>query len=600
MSEVTIDEVLAGRATWAVVCGDAVEVLAGLPETCAHVCYCDPPYGLSEQRTADVIACLAAWMRGEVYTHRRAGFMGNKWDAFVPGPEAWRAVLRALKPGGYCVAFSSTRTVDLLGIAVRLAGFEMRQGWSWIGGQGFPKSLDVSKAIDASEITGGSRPEDLRRVAMGEDYVPSGHGRINYDHGSGSVMNGSATNTAPETASAVQWDGYGTDVKPAVEPIVVARKELDGTVAENVQRHGCGALNIDAARIASGGASPSVARRETAARTGWDGRGGAIMNDRTDPARYAESRSGEQLGRFPAALALVHDEGCEHVGYARVRGDARQGGGTRPGGFGDIGAESGTSQPCAAGHAAPDGTETIDNWLCVEGCPVRVLGEQSGELTSGRMLAHHIDHGKASGSLGAFGGGAIGREFSGGTGTAARFFYQAKASSSDRLVYITCSVGCLIHETVMGVREARASARDQSREHPHGFCRVCGARRDHYQHPTVKPLGLARYHVQLLTLPSYVQPLALVPYCGTGVEARALLDAGFRVIAVDDDPRHVAMARHRLAAHPGTADAPSRPTTAAIEPKKTDAKTAPPTVARYPAAQLTLFGDEPTPARSRR
>ena len=152
MSEGTIEDVLAGRATWAVVCGDAVEVTSGLPEACAHVCYCDPPYGLSEQRTSDVVACLGAWMRGEVYTHQRAGFMGKGWDAFVPGPEAWRAVHRALKPGGYCVAFSSTRTVDLLGIAVRLAGFEMRQGWSWIGGQGFPKSLDVSKAIDASEI----------------------------------------------------------------------------------------------------------------------------------------------------------------------------------------------------------------------------------------------------------------------------------------------------------------------------------------------------------------------------------------------------------------------------------------------------------------
>lgn len=596
MSEVTIDEVLAGRATWAVVCGDAVEVLAGLPETCAHVCYCDPPYGLSEQRTADVIACLAAWMRGEVYTHRRAGFMGNGWDAFVPGPEAWRAVLRALKPGGYCVAFSSTRTVDLLGIAVRLAGFEMRQGWSWIGGQGFPKSLDVSKAIDHA---GGDDPaaigEWLRREREARWMTPEDvAASIGLGH-RGTRRSGG------NTEAAAQWDGYGTDVKPAVEPIVVARKELDGTVAENVQRHGCGALNIDAARISAGGPSPSVKRREIAARTGWDGRGGSIMDDRTDPERYAAQRASEQLGRYPAALALVHDEGCELVGM-KATVATRWGKGAR-GGTSPAPMSWGKSRADAdrvGGYDDPDGTETVDDWRCVEGCQVRVLGEQSGELTSGKMLAHHIDNGKASGSLGAFGGGAIGREFSGGTGTAARFFYQAKASSADRLVYITCSVGCLIHETVTGVREARTSAHGQSREHPHGFCRVCGSERDHYQHPTVKPLGLARYHVQLLTLPSYVQPLALVPYCGTGVEARALLDAGFRVIAVDNDPRHVAMARHRLAAHPGTADAPSRPTTAAIEPKKTDAKTAPPTVARYPAAQLTLFGDEPPPARSRR
>jgi len=594
MSEGTIDDVLAGRATWSVVCGDAVEVTGGLPEACANLCYCDPPYGLSEQRTSDVVACLGAWMRGEVYTHQRSGFMGKGWDAFVPGPEAWRAVHRALKPGGYCVAFSSTRTVDLLGIAVRLAGFEMRHGWSWIGGQGFPKSLDVSKAIDNAE--GAMR--EVVGSKLGRPGYREGETGNNEVFGDG-LANGSSkcAITAPATEAGAQWEGYGTDVKPAVEPIVVARKELDGTVAENVQRHGCGALNIDAARISAGGPSPSVDRRKSKPRRstvidGW--------NDGSSPETYNAPRASEQIGRYPAALALVHTEDCEYIGIALVRGDARAGGGVRPGGFGNVGAESGTSQPCAAGHAAPDGTETVDDWRCVEGCPVRVLGEQSGELTSGKMLAHHIDNGKASGSLGAFGGGAIGREFSGGTGTAARFFYQAKASSADRLVYITCSASCAIHETVTGVREARTSAHGQSREHPHGFCRVCGSERDHYQHPTVKPLGLARYHAQLLSLPAHVQPIALVPYCGTGIEARALLDAGFRVIAVDNDPRHVAMARHRLATHPGTADAPSRPTNTTTEPKTTEARPALPTVARSHAAQLTLFGDEPPPARSRR
>ena len=117
-AEGTVADVLAGRARYAVVCGDATAVLASLPDDCAHVTYCDPGYGLSQIDTADVVACLTAWLAGKPYVHKAAGFMGHEWDSFVPGPEAWREVHRALRPGGYCVAFSSTRTVDLLGIAV--------------------------------------------------------------------------------------------------------------------------------------------------------------------------------------------------------------------------------------------------------------------------------------------------------------------------------------------------------------------------------------------------------------------------------------------------------------------------------------------------
>ena len=107
----TPEEVLAGTSKFAVVCGDATAVLKSLPDNAAHVCYCDPPYGLSAQDTGDVLACLTAWLAGKVYTHHGAGFLCKDWDAFVPGPEAWREVYRVLKPGAYCVAFSSTRTV---------------------------------------------------------------------------------------------------------------------------------------------------------------------------------------------------------------------------------------------------------------------------------------------------------------------------------------------------------------------------------------------------------------------------------------------------------------------------------------------------------
>ena len=577
-AEGTVADVLAGRARYAVVCGDAVEALRALPDGCAHVAYCDPPYGLSAQSTGDVVECLRAWLAGEVYTHGRGGIMGHEWDSFVPGPEAWREVHRALRPGGYCVAFSSTRTVDLLGIAVRLAGFEMREGWAWAFSASMPKGLNVGKAIDAAE---GAEREVIGQRVYGDGHVQRSAESIGYG-GSDPTLD-TRTVTAPATEAAAQWEGYNTAVKPGYEPLVVARKPLDGTVAHNVTTHGCGALNIDAARISAGGASPSVARRESAARSGWDNRGGGIMDDRTDPARYAAPHAGEQLGRFPAALALVHSEGCELVGTRRVRGFKTPVGHTSASTvdvYGDFAKRS------TIDHTDADGMETCDEWVCEPGCAVAELARQSGESASSdrprRNAARGVTHAKGAESDHVTGG------FSD-SGTAARFFWQAKAAASDRLAYVTCAPGCAAHETVIGAREARASA----------TCPTCGGARTKHEHSTVKALDLARYHARLLSLPAHVAPLALVPYCGSGPEARALLEVGFRVIAVDLDARHCAMTRHRLA-QPLDATAPQTRTEApaapvVVAPVATSPIAAPRPARRQPAAtaQLDLFSPPP-------
>lgn len=523
----TIDEVLSGDAQFAVVCGDATEVMKTIPDECAAVAYFDPPYGLSAQSTENIIECLTAWLAGNVYVHKGRGFMQSDWDAFTPGPEVFREVHRCLKPGGYCVAFSSTRTVDLLGIAVRLAGFEMRQMWSWVGGQGFPKSLDVSKACDAVDAVGSARPEDVRRLRMGEDYSPTGRPRSGEAMG-GAILGSSTSKAAPLSPSAVQWDGYGTDVKPAVEPLIVARKALDGTVAHNVTTHGCGALNIDAARIGT--------HATTTHHNGDSGGNGALGRD---------TRVGSWVnppGRFPAALALVHDEECVCEGTVRVAAGVHVG--ANRDSEADMGGYGGgfKKDTRTTTYNDPDGKETVDAWICTETCAVAELGRQSGELTSGKPSG--VQHVQSA----TYGQSRPGREVTGfgDTGTAARFFYQAKASASDRLAYITCTEGCAHHESVAFQKDARDSARDASREHPHGFCRACGGVRTHYGHSTVKPLELAKYHARLLSLPKHTNPIALVPFCGSGVEARALLDAGFRVIAIDQDPRYCAMTEFRL------------------------------------------------------
>jgi site-specific DNA-methyltransferase (adenine-specific) len=219
--------------------GDAIEEMNRLPAESVAAVATDPPYGLSEE--PDIREVLTHWIAGDRYEHRSAGFMGKGWDSFVPGPEYWRAARRVLKPGGMLLAFSSSRTSDLLSIAIRMAGFEIRDSIYWLHGQGFPKNLDISKALDkaanAERAVTGIDPTRIRR-----DNRPATvyHTRIGED----------GMLTAPATEAARQWDGWGTALKPACEPIIVARAPLaESTVAANVLRYGTGGINIAACRV---------------------------------------------------------------------------------------------------------------------------------------------------------------------------------------------------------------------------------------------------------------------------------------------------------------------------------------------------------------
>lgn len=548
--EATLDDVLAGEAEWCVVEGDATAVLATIPGDSAHVCYSDPPYGLSDHGTDDVLRCLQAWLAGQVYTHGGRGFMGKQWDAFVPGPEVWREVYRVLKPGAHCVAFSSTRTVDLLGIAMRIAGGEMRDGWAWLQGQGFPKNLDVSKAID--------RAVGAERRVVGYD---ASRARPNRMYASGAISNigggetvvdrsdNGATITAPTSAAAKLWDGHGTTTKPAYEPLVVTRRPLDGTVASNVLAHGCGTLNIDRARIGYEATQDPASNPLYRKMAGY---ANANANDSGSSSFAMKDGHGERnpclLGRFPANLALVHDEGCELVGHAAVKTAMATFKSTETGV--EIGSYSGgfrKQEHGEYGFADSDDTEIVDEWRCTETCAVAELARQSGmsESKSGKPR-RATDPSRVG-----FGMTATGQEHDD-SGSAARFFYQGKAANSDRLAYLSCVEGCSRHGSVCGAESTRKAVREANKALPpekreRAFpCPQCGQRATVYEHPTVKPYDLAAYHARLLSLPAHVRPVAIVPFCGTGVEARALLDVGFRVVAIDIDPRHVAMTKHRL------------------------------------------------------
>lgn len=260
MSELPIDQIILG---------DNMVTMKSWPDGQIDALVSDPPYGLS--------------------------FMGRNWDKGVPAEPFWREAYRVLKPGAYCLAFGGSRTFHRMGVAIEDAGFEIRDCLSWLYGSGFPKNHDVSKAIDKKL---GVEREVVGTTVGHKDVDSNSHGwapgvtqrQIDVPH------------TKPGSPEAQEWDGWGTALKPSWEPIIMARKPCEGTVAENVMKYGTGAINIDGNRIGESG-------------------GAGIFLDRD--AAGNQIRTKEERGRWPAntifdgsdeAMAGLPDEKDPHTG----------------------------------------------------------------------------------------------------------------------------------------------------------------------------------------------------------------------------------------------------------------------------------------------
>ena len=284
--------------------GDCLDVLRTLPDASVDAVVTDPPYGLANTDPQHVADTITRWVNGDRdYIPSGAGFMGAAWDAFVPPVAVWDECLRVLKPGGHVLAFAGTRTVDLMTLGLRLAGFEIRDSIAWLYGSGFPKSLDVSKAID--KAAGAERTEVIgpRRWA---GRMPNGGalGQMNDDAWVAKTDAEIGGETAPATPDAERWQGWGTALKPAFEPVVVARKPLSGTVAQTVLAHGTGALNIDGCRVG----------RTEGDRTEY-GRDRHLPHANTTASlgKFAEVTpySPHDAGRWPANVALDEEMAAE-------------------------------------------------------------------------------------------------------------------------------------------------------------------------------------------------------------------------------------------------------------------------------------------------
>lgn len=268
------------------------------------------------------------------------GFMGKEWDHGVPGVEFWQRAFDVLKPGGHLLAFSGSRTYHRMVCAIEDAGFEIRDQIMWVYGSGFPKSLDVSKAIDKAA---GAEREIIGRGTSGttagmQALGPSG------------IKGGDYNITAPATEAAQQWQGWGTALKPAHEPICVARKPLIGTVAANVLHWGTGALNIDACRVA--GEVPLFAHKgQPAANCFSDGlhgssRTGEVSDTGRWPANLIHDGSDDVLAAFPQAPGQQAAESFTAPSQKTSGIYGAMSRGKRPGGFGDVGAAKGDPVPC--------------------------------------------------------------------------------------------------------------------------------------------------------------------------------------------------------------------------------------------------------------
>jgi len=393
-------------------------------------------------------------------------FMRKEWDHGVPAKDFWIEALRVAKPGCHLLAFGGTRTYHRLAVAIEDAGWEIRDCIMWVYGSGFPKSHDVSKAID--KAAGAERE-------VGE-VDPARAGRLvnqqcEYQTSSGWSAGGrKITIDPPATDDAKKWNGWGTALKPAWEPIIVARKPLVGTVAENVLKHGTGGINVDGCRI-------STSAEDAAAMERVNSPNSARM--RIDRRRRGDGYFSPQIGigemdttkgRFPANL--IHDGSDEVVGLFP---------------------HTTSGKPCG-----------IQN----------VKSSTYGQSQAGRPLTGFGD-----------------------SGSAARFFYCAKASRSDREDGLESDSGTLQQSVAFGQRKHGTLPYTNEIREQNPRPRV-------NTHPTVKPTDLMRYLCRLVTPPNGI---VLDPFMGSGSTGKAAMLEGFRFVGIEREASYVEIAKARIA-----------------------------------------------------
>lgn len=277
--------------------GDCLAFAKTLPDNCIDTILTDPPYGLN--------------------------FMGKEWDRGVPGEVFWAEFLRVAKPGAHLMAFGGTRTWHRLACAIEDAGWEIRDTVAWVYGSGFPKSLDISKAIDKEAGAEREVVAKVRQKGGGTEHINRGNLQQGFRPGDYQKGENVLDITAPATDVAKEWDGWGTNLKPAIEFIILAMKPLDGTYAQNAQKWGVAGLNIDGSRI--GTEEVMINTFDDGMKPFGEGAGhpytGKVVRGRW-PANLIHDGSEEVLGLFPPGRSAGLYHKGSHNGMNKDVGSA--------------------------------------------------------------------------------------------------------------------------------------------------------------------------------------------------------------------------------------------------------------------------------------
>jgi site-specific DNA-methyltransferase (adenine-specific) len=406
---------------------DCIEAMKAMPDNSVDSIVTDPPYEL--------------------------GFMGKSWDAsgIAFNVEVWREALRVIKPGGHLIAFSGSRTYHRMAVAIEDAGFQIRDQIMWVYGSGFPKSHNIEKAINKVDGV-----EFLEKPASGVGFM-NAEGAGGYN----TTIN-QLEQVGDSTERAAQWNGWGTALKPAHEPMVLARKPLEGTVANNVLTYGVGGLNIDGTRVGSDGGAKYVQPTQRQ------------QSQENAIGSYQSSPKHEGLGRFPANF--IHDGSDEVVAL-----------------FPDT--KSGAIKPYV----------------------------RNKEYVNVDFLQ---------------GTNEVEKFFDANSGSAARFFYCAKASKRDR------NEGLEGFENKRPAYESHRPNYENTKGIETPFAGTGRGGKDFKNfHPTVKPTSLMQYLVKLVTPPNGI---VLDPFMGSGSTGKACAYEGFDFIGIDQSAEYVAIAQARI------------------------------------------------------
>lgn len=428
-------------------------------------------------------------------------FMGKDWDkANSPAGNAefWKECLRVVKPGGYCLAFGHSRQHHRVMVAIEDAGWDVRDCLMWLTGQGFPKSHELSIKIDKVKGLLGPRGKAVKHHRGQEELAkPEQVG----EH-------------EPISEEAKEWQGWGNALKPAYEPIIMARKPFKGSLVNNVLEWGTGGLNIDGCRIGtSGGETHKGGFQKDYVGSTVDYEKGGVETDLTPK------------GRFPANVIFTHSAGCRKVGETTEETSNHNApAGTFAGGEEGRGSEKVYRKQ----------QNKVELYECEEGCPIKELDEQAPNTGGG-----HYAKTKVTG-YGKFGGGTQTYEGPGpkldGYGGPSRFFYCAKVGNKER------NLGCEDLEDKGWFKPGLGgSVAEDGFSNKNGQGTVRGVSKNN--HPTVKPVALMEWLVKLVSKEGQI---ILDPFAGSGSTGMACAKMNRKFIGLELDPHYTQIANRRI------------------------------------------------------